>query len=379
MLLKSTTLPLISIHALLAESDVLHGQAGKIAVQFLSTLSLRRATRALKQVSDGANNFYPRSPCGERRRQGQFRFSRPYFYPRSPCGERPDFLLYKGLQQPISIHALLAESDTLALFHGPLQRISIHALLAESDKWSWNFIRALNISIHALLAESDSHCIGFTQRGRISIHALLAESDPSRPGRKDRRTISIHALLAESDVVANLEAGRVPVFLSTLSLRRATAPRRKHTGPTRDFYPRSPCGERHLAALQKMFYNNFYPRSPCGERPGGCCGWQCYHEFLSTLSLRRATLHVNAPSRGFNISIHALLAESDPKRIFRIASLKNFYPRSPCGERPIWDLWHHQTPKFLSTLSLRRATDQHAGTKRTIPISIHALLAESDP
>ena len=101
----------------------------------------------------------------------------------------------------------------------------------------------------------------------ISIHALLAESDPDRQavGALYLR-ISIHALLAESD----FEYGRMSVsrllFLSTLSLRRATtpvlpgtrltdisihallaesdAPRRIHTGPARDFYPRSPCGER---------------------------------------------------------------------------------------------------------------------------------------
>ena len=34
-----------------------------------------------------------------------------YFYPRSPCGERPDGSSADGAADLISIHALLAESD----------------------------------------------------------------------------------------------------------------------------------------------------------------------------------------------------------------------------------------------------------------------------
>ena len=34
------------------------------------------------------------------------------------------------------------------------------------------------------------------------------------------------------------------------------------------------------------------------------------------------------------ISIHALLAESDALRQLQFALRRNFYPRSPCGERP---------------------------------------------
>ena len=77
------------------------------------------------------------------------------FYPRSPCGERRwvDFsflLLYH-----ISIHALLAESDANSRAERQGQRISIHALLAESDRCQALDISAKRISIHALLAESD--------------------------------------------------------------------------------------------------------------------------------------------------------------------------------------------------------------------------------
>ena len=81
---------------------------------------------------------------------------------------------------------------------------------------------------------------------------------------------------------------------------------------------------------------HFYPRSPCGERLARCRCW--------VLS--------NA------ISIHALLAESDPEqlRTVRVSSSQDFYPRSPCGERPISTVLLLPPTKFLSTLSLRRAT-----------------------
>ena len=79
----------------------------------------------------------------------------------------------------------------------------------------------------------------------ISIHALLAESDNWLRTAGVEDDISIHALLAESDVVDALELTNAMLFLSTLSLRRATG-----------------------------YAINFHTKS----------------RFLSTLSLRRATL-----------------------------------------------------------------------------------------
>ena len=148
---------------------------------------------------------------------------------------------------------------------------------------------AIGISIHALLAESDCAFYALGVCPPISIHALLAESDQGQTGRSGRRDISIHALLAESDEASRDGNETARKFLSTLSLRRATY-RPNRCGPSQtDFYPRSPCGE----------------RPPPTER---------------TLLL-------------FWISIHALLAESDPQIKMMGAPVDNFYPRSPCGER----------------------------------------------
>ena len=146
----------------------------------------------------------------------------------------------------------------------------------------------------------------------------------------------------------------------------------------------------------------FYPRSPCGERRLSYFYIIKITQFLSTLSLRRATIPDREPAAGYLISIHALLAESDPTRWAPTCRISNFYPRSPCGERRFG--CHHHRPHlghfyprspcgerpccrrgtytrccaFLSTLSLRRATTQMQAAFKGPEISIHALLAESD-
>ena len=57
----------ISIHALLAESDYLTNYHFTGIFTFLSTLSLRRATIVKMGIQVFNTDFYPRSPCGERR------------------------------------------------------------------------------------------------------------------------------------------------------------------------------------------------------------------------------------------------------------------------------------------------------------------------
>ena len=144
------------------------------------------------------------------------------------------------------------------------------------------------------------------------------------------------------------------------------------------FYPRSPCGERQCGRSNMDLRENFYPRSPCGERRGfGAGSWRLVI-FLSTLSLRRATVNGGVLSSCFAISIHALLAESDLTFEIRITTIDNFYPRSPCGERRTLTCSAGCVCLFLSTLSLRRATAYRVQLGNMVSISIHALLAESD-
>ena len=168
------------------------------------------------------------------------------FYPRSPCGERRPGPAAFPARTQISIHALLAESDLMWYQCNTVVKISIHALLAESDYYMQWDITDTVISIHALLAESDK--------------GLLSASLHKFP-------ISIHALLAESDAPQGCCTLWEVLFLSTLSLRRATWVLMGGLSCDGNFYPRSPCGERppRCGWFEIVYY--FYPRSPCGERP----------------------------------------------------------------------------------------------------------------
>ena len=102
---------------------------------------------------------------------------------------------------------------------------------------------------------------------------------------------------------------------------------------------------------------NFYPRSPCGERP--------------PLASRTKTI--------FTISIHALLAESDHQTNASSNERGEFLSTlSLRRATKLVNVRNSPTTKFLSTLSLRRATLQHLPYGANSCISIHALLAESD-
>ena len=258
-----------------------------------------------------------------------------HFYPRSPCGERP--------VKCFKLRRLNVFLSTLSL------RRATHG---------WPFRHNADTFLSTLSLRRAT-CIppGTIRPGTISIHALLAESDygtgpgvltvgdfyPRSPCGERRQLvqlrcilplISIHALLAESDVYSRQRCEPCRRFLSTLSLRRATV----------------------CARLYITLSRNFYPRSPCGERQTVIDGVIGTIKFLSTLSLRRATADRRGPSVARRISIHALLAESDGKKIKWCCSIRDFYPRSPCGERPGFD----------------------SGAFVPAEISIHALLAESD-
>ena len=195
------------------------------------------------------------------------------------------------------------------------------------------------------------------QPAGISIHALLAESDYqlydtyAKVLRVFLSTLSLRrATWARGSRVTYVE------FLSTLSLRRATAQKNskrrclpisihallaesdsehceRSTSKTH-FYPRSPCGERQHTNNSANTNLHFYPRSPCGERLLNPLKAIIILAFLSTLSLRRATQILDDMSGATN----------------------HFYPRSPCGERPSRRYPVILGRVFLSTLSLRRAT-----------------------
>ena len=140
--------------------------------------------------------------------------------------------------------------------------------LRRATRRSVKLFRQNYISIHALLAESDA---AFCQAVPSKLYFYPRSPCGERPVKGKPASpvigISIHALLAESDDFKSCKGISYFIFLSTLSLRRATW-------------------------LQIFLYyqdNNFYPRSPCGERPALLPTDGLFFLFLSTLSLRRAT------------------------------------------------------------------------------------------
>ena len=151
------------------------------------------------------------------------------------------------------------------------------------------------------------------------------------------------------------------IFLSTLSLRRATHLSKFNTSQRVISIHALLAESDTLKKNSFISFSNFYPRSPCGERHSKC---QCLPEYTQ-------------------ISIHALLAESDGlgfrhfcddvsflstlslrratcKKSFRSLDTGHFYPRSPCGERRVLVVAILPRLTFLSTLSLRRATENRA-------------------
>ena len=146
---------------------------------------------------------------------------------------------------------------------------------------------------------------------------------------------------------------------------------------------------------------DFNPRSPCGERPDST---------LTNLTVSGISIHAplagsDVPSSmafiASSISIHAPLAGSDNQPALSAMDHYHFNPRSPCGERRISEVdpyWRgHFNPRspcgerlccwhilasglgFQSTLPLRGATVDVYRHQPSPDISIHAPLAGSDP
>ena len=211
------------------------------------------------------------------------------------------------------------------------------------------------LSLRRATTEPSSTCTRKRFLSTLSLRRATTDTVERMIGKK----ISIHALLAESDF------GR---------------PQRQFYH--QHFYPRSPCGERPKSpANSGPCIRYFYPRSPCGERLQRQIEFERYSDisihallaesdkccfvillvvllFLSTLSLRRATIGA----------------------ITYVVMTPDFYPRSPCGERPrIIDPTYRQG--VISIHALLAESDSHRSprSRAVSMISIHALLAESDP
>ena len=170
----------ISIHALLAESDL---------------------TRVVS--SAGTTDFYPRSPCGERRPSLSGTAQHTYFYPRSPCGERQSTPAKPFSTSDFYPRSPCGERQPTAGRNDKHNVISIHALLAESD---------------AETAHKRANRLAF-----LSTLSLRRATNCTSIGRPKRLYFYPRSPCGErlSPVMRMVS---ILLFLSTLSLRRATPP-----------------------------------------------------------------------------------------------------------------------------------------------------------
>ena len=176
----------------------------QLKYRFLSTLSLRRATDVRLVNSHSVTNFYPRSPCGERPVMNNI-----IFMPR-------EFL------STLSLRRATPSSTVIVIFFK-------------------------NFYPRSPCGERRANSHGGRQGQHISIHALLAESDVMHALKLADPVLFLSTLSLRRATKLNKLAGLELVFLSTLSLRRATVSCQHLSSDFRNFYPRSPCGERPSA------------------------------------------------------------------------------------------------------------------------------------
>ena len=192
----------ISIHALLAESDI-QPDAELYTMLRISIHALLAESDFTSVVSStGTMDFYPRSPCGERQLNLVNQEKNPSnFYPRSPCGERPRRTYQQGERRAF------------------LSTLSLRRATA-------NFCRNRFCPIYFYPRSPCGERQGPAKLpkliGKISIHALLAESDRVKSGQQHSRC-NFYPRSPCGERQPPIQAhGEETVFLSTLSLRRAT-------------------------------------------------------------------------------------------------------------------------------------------------------------
>ena len=211
-----------------------------------------------------------------------------YFYPRSPCGERRVKESYTGKTSLFLSTLSLRRATTVLELQCILGRFLSTLSLRRATEGSICLdSRLLFLSTLSLRRATQYKHLLTNIMIFLSTLSLRRATKASRAATTSV-AISIHALLAESDANVNrrgaecvnfyprspcgerrcqtLSDCRYTAFLSTLSLRRATANWFDLWGWAEYFYPRSPCGERHTIFWKIHLEQHFYPRSPCGER-----------------------------------------------------------------------------------------------------------------
>ena len=237
----------ISIHALLAEGDVVSAVKGFGIPLFQSTPSSRRATPL-------------RSACGRR-----IPFQSTPSSRRATCGMMMSVPSKWPFQSTPSSRRATSEG-------GPAQgdgAISIHALLAEGDLRTPAFYRWTYLTFQSTPSSRRATASGLAASARMEFQSTPSSrrATVNTPEADVEEVISIHALLAEGD-----------------SRRFRSLP------SNANFNPRPPRGGRH-------------------SRGARCCSHRCHFNPRPPRGGRRRNGRLGCG--GEHISIHALLAEGD--------------------------------------------------------------------
>ncbi len=204
-------------------------------------------------------HFYPRPPRGGRRELIDKEFGGVQFLSTPSARRATRAELIQVLKNCISIHALREEGD-LPLEEEDARKwaISIHALREEGDPLPARKRKIFFISIHALREEGDGGA------GKAVRSAPYFYPRPPRGGRPMPRKLVMSPKIyfyprpPRGGRPSNPSGGGgEPEFLSTPSARRATSSQVGRQGPQADFYPRPPRGGRQRVrstqCLQHLF------------------------------------------------------------------------------------------------------------------------------
>ena len=167
-------------------------------------------------------------------------------------------------------------------------------------------------------------------------------------------------------------------FLSTPSARRAT---RQETPFSRSRWISIHALREEGDVFFHRFSSNilhFYPRPPRGGRLGFPMGFRGFFRISIHALREEGDRHHFDQLFGWAISIHALREEGDRSILTTPLFPIHFYPRPPRGGRLDLPLLLSPVRIFLSTPSAGRATHPPTGRSSSSCISIHALREEGD-
>jgi hypothetical protein len=170
------------------------------------------------------------------------------------------------------------------------KKISIHTLLAESDGIGLVFLWwGVHFYPHSPCGERLNPTSQTNLSGYFYPHSPCGERLGLALHKRGRINFYPHSPCGERLCILIISICTA-LFLSTLSLRRATASNQQEQQARHISIHTLLAESDGIRHIRQTRSKNFYPHSPCGERLRGEHHANSQQEFLSTLSLRRATL-----------------------------------------------------------------------------------------